>query len=231
MTRQGAWHDDYWLLLMQLYLLPPTGVKPLYSRPMVRLSLELHIPPHALRSRMQQLARVETPRIERLWHTYSDDPKRLARAARLLRSMNGFGAAEQFYEGVEVQETFEKDFRPIAKPGSGNRQRGNDGPAPLEERMTPAMLAIILNLYFQLTPSTMVTTTPEIQSLARMLRLTAKEVVQVMDIYQTCDPYLRRDEMVISPLLLPCQQMWQRFGNHEPTELQAFAEELQEYFK
>lgn len=231
MTRQGVWHDDYWLLLMQLYLLKPVGVKPLYSRPMVNLSLELHIAPHALRSRMQQLTRLDIPRIERLWRTYSDDTKRLARAVRLLRSMNGFGAADQFYEGVEVQETFEKDFRPIVKAGSANGQTGTTGKQPLEERLTPAMLAMILNLYFHLTPSTMISNTPEVQSLARLLRLSASEVVMVLDIFQTCDPYLRRDEMVISPLLLPCQQMWQRFGNHELSELQAFASELQEYFK
>ena len=190
---------------MQLYLLKPVGVKPLYSRPMVNLSLELHIAPHALQSRMQQLTRLDIPRIERLWRTYSDDPKRLARAVRLLRSMNGFGAADQFYEGVEVQETFEKDFRPIVKAGSTNGQTGTTGKQPLEERLTPAMLAMILNLYFQLTPSTMISSTPEVQSLARLLRLSASEVVMVLDIFQTCDPYLRRDEMVISPLLLPCQ--------------------------
>jgi len=77
----------------------------------------------------------------------------------------------------------------------------------------------------------MISSTPEVQSLARLLRLSASEVVMVLDIFQTCDPYLRRDEMVISPLLLPCQQMWQRFGNYELSELQAFASELQEYFK
>lgn len=230
MIRKGVWQDDYWLLLMQLYLLKPTGVKPLYSKPMVDLSLELHIAPHALRARMLQLARLETPRIERLWHTYCNDTKRLARAVKLLRSMNGFGAAEQFYQGVEVQETFEKDFRPLADASDGSTRAGTAEKA-LEERLTPAMLAIILNLYFQLTPPTMTSATPEVQSLARLLRIKATDVVLVLDIFQACDPYLRRDEMVVSPLLLPCQQMWQRFGNNDPTELQTFAEELQEYFK
>ncbi|MBO7139505.1 MAG: hypothetical protein J6W19_02865 [Prevotella sp.] len=222
------WHDDYWLLLMQLYLRKPTGVKPLYSRMLVDLSLELHISPQVLRARMQQLARLETPRIERLWKTYSNDPQRLKRAVRLLRNMRGFGDASQFYDGVEVQETFEKDFRPVVpSPASGKPTKD----MPIEQRTTPAMLAMILNLYFQLTPSTMVSSTPEVKSLARLLDMKASEVVQVMDIYQTCDPYLSRNEMVISPLLLPCQQMWQRFGNHEPTELQTFAAELKEYFK
>lgn len=223
MARNGEWNDDYWLLLMQAYLTKPVGVKPLYSRQMVELSLELHVAPHALQARMMQLARLDTPRIERMWQKYSNDPKLLARAARLLRSMNGFGAAEQFYEGVEVQETFEKDFRPVADMQRGDNAKKRD--------ITPAMLILILNLYFQLTPSTMVKDTPEVKGLAKLLDMEAGEVVQVMDIFQTCDPYLNHDEMVISPLLLPCQQVWQRFGNHEPTELQAYAEQLENYFR
>lgn len=214
MARHGEWRDEYWLMLMHIYLSKPVGVKPLYNRMMVDLSLELHITPQALQARMQQLARLQTPRIERLWKTYSKDKKRLERAVRLLRSMNGFGAADQFYDGVEVLETFEKEFRPI------------EGTA-----VTPAMLALILNLYFQLTPATMVSETPEVKELAKLMKTDANEVVKVMDIYQTCDPYLNRSEMIISPLLLPCQQMWQRFGNHETEELQAYAEQIGEYFK
>lgn len=214
MARHGEWRDEYWLMLMHIYLSKPVGMKPLYNRMMVELSIELHIPPQALQARVKQLATLQTPRIERLWRTYSKDKKRLARAVRLLRSMNGFGAAEQFYEGVEVQETFEKEFRQIEGT-----------------QITPAMLALILNLYFKLTPATMVSETPEVKELAKLMNTEAREVVKVMDIYQTCDPYLNRKEIVISPLMLPCQQMWQRFGNHEPEELQEYAEKLSEYFK
>ncbi len=214
MTSNGVWHDNYWLLLMQLYLRKPVGIKHPFSRQVVELGMELHIAPQVLVARMQQLARLQTPRIERLWNTYRKDPKRLERAVKLLRSMNGFGAADQFYEGVEVQETFEKDFRPVE-----------------QTNITPAMLILILNLYFQLTPSIMVSSTPEVKDMARLLNVNVADVVQVLDIFQTCDPYLNRDEMIISPLLLPCQKVWQRFGNHEPTELQAYAEQLQEYFK
>ena len=46
MAKKAVWHDDYWLLLMQAYLQRPVGVKPLYSRKMVELSLELHIATH-----------------------------------------------------------------------------------------------------------------------------------------------------------------------------------------
>lgn len=215
MARNVVWHDDYWLLLMQLYLRKPVGVKPLYSREMVNLSMELHIAPQVLQSRMQQIARLDTPRIERIWQTYSNNPRRLARAVRLLREMKGFGAAGEFYEGVEVQETFERDFRPLAD----------------DERFTPAMLILILDLYFQLTPSTMVSATPEVGALARLLGLKAVDVVQVLDVYQICDPYLERNEVTLSPLLLPCQQIWQRMSDKEPQQLNELANELKAYFK
>lgn len=215
MTKNAVWNDDYWLLLMQLYLRKPVGIKPLYARDMVELSLELHIAPEALQSRMQQIARLETPRIERIWQTYADNPRRLSRAVRLLREMKGFGAAGNFYDGVEVQETFEKDFRPLAE----------------DERIRPMMLIIILNLYFQLTPLTMVAATPEVQELARLFKLKADDVALVLDIYQHMDPYLNREDVVLSPLLLPCQQIWQRYSNMEPNQLNAYAEELKAFFK
>ena len=39
MAKNSKWQDDYWLLLMQVYLRRPVGVKPLYSRDMVALSM------------------------------------------------------------------------------------------------------------------------------------------------------------------------------------------------
>ncbi|MBQ8463863.1 MAG: hypothetical protein IJ544_07100 [Prevotella sp.] len=215
MSKNAVWQDDYWLLLLQLYLRKPVGVKPLYSHDMVELSLELHIAPQALQSRMQQIARLETPRLERIWQTYSTNPRRLSRAVSLLRGMKGFGAAADFYSGVEVQETFEKDFRPLAE----------------DERFTPVMLILILNLYFQLTPATMVGETPEVQQLARLLKVKPGDVALVMDIFQRFDPYLKREEVIVTPLLLPCQQVWQRFGHMEPNVLDAYARELAEFFR
>ena len=215
MAKRTIWHDDYWLLLMQAYLRRPVGVKPRYSRMMVDLSMELHIPPQVLESRMQQIARLDTPRIERFWNTYSANPRRLSRAVRLLREMKGFGAADEFYEGVEIQESFERDFRPRAE----------------DERFTPTMLILILNLYFQLTPSTMVADTPEVGELARLIGVKAKDVVEVLDVFQICDPYLERNEVTFSPLLMPCQQIWQRMSDKEPQQLHALAEELKEYYR
>lgn len=214
MAKTTVWHDDYWLLLMQIYLRRPVGVKPLYSRVMMNLSMELHIAPQALQGRMKQIARLDTPRIERIWQTYSKNPRRLERAVSLLRGMKGFGAADEFYEGVEVQETFERDFRPL----------------PEDERFTPVMLILILDLYFQLTPQTMVVQTPEVGQLARLTGLTAQDVVEVLDVYQICDPYLERSEVTLSPLLMPCQQVWQRMADKEPQDIHALAEELKEYF-
>ncbi len=215
MAKNSAWQDDYWLLLLQLYLKRPVGVKPLYSRDMVGLCLELHIAPQALQARMQQIDRLETPRIERIWQTYSKSPSRLARAVQLLREMKGFGAASNFYDGVEVQETFERDFRPLSE----------------DERLTPVALTLMLDLYFQLTPQTMVRETPEVQQTARLLRLKTDDVVEVLDVFQHCDPYLNRRDVTFSPLLLPCQQVWLRYGNQDPALLHAQAEEMKEFFR
>ena len=215
MAKNTVWQDDYWLLLMQIYLHKPVGMKPLYSREMIDLSVELHIAPQILRSRMQQIATLETPRIERIWRTYADNPRKLARAVKLLREMKGFGSAGDFFQGVEVQETFEKDFRPLAE----------------DERFTPVMLILILDLYFCLSTITMVEETPEVQELAKLLKLKSSDIVMVLDVFQTCDPYLNREASVDSALLLPCQQIWQRYGNMEPHVLAAYAEELKEYFR
>ena len=96
--------------------------------------------------------------------------------------------------------------------------------------MTPVMLILILDLYFHLTPITMVSETPEVQELARLIRLKADEVAEVLDVYQHCDPYLNRRDLLVSPLLLPCSQVWQRFGNSDIEELASFANQLKEYF-
>ena len=215
MARNVKWSDDYWLLLMQIYLQKPVGIKPMYSRKMVNLSLELHIAPNVLFARMCQIANLETPRIEHIWETYGNNPRKLSRAVKLWREMRGYGTANAFFEGVEVNETFERDFRPIAGKGS----------------MTPVMLILILDLYFRLTPATMVIETPEIQELARLIKVTPLEVVDAMDVFQHCDPYLNRKDVTFSPLLLPCTEIWRRFGNANTEELASYAAQLKEYFK
>ena len=215
MAKNSKWQDDYWLLLMQIYLQKPVGMKPMYSRKMVDLSMELHIAPDILFNKMCQIANLETPRIEHIWETYGNNPRKLSRAVSLLREMRGFNNAVEFYDGVETNESFEKDFRPIAD----------------DEMLTPVMLILILDEYFRLTPITMVAETPEVQQLARLLKLKPQKVVEVLEVFQHCDPYLNRKDVVISPLLLPCQLVWRRFGNAMTEDLASYATQLKEYFR
>ena len=215
MAKDQKWQDDYWLLLMQLYLKKPVGMKNMYSKAMVDLGMELHVAPQILFNKMCEIANLQTPRIERIWQEYGKNPRRLSRAVSLLRQMKGFGNDNEFYQGVDVQETFERDFRPV-----------NDTTS-----VTPVMLILILDLYFRLTPITMVPETPEIQELGRLMKIPAKEVAGIMDIYQHCDPYLNRKEVVSSSLFSACQEIWQRYGNMDTEELASYAQQLKMYFK
>lgn len=215
MAKNSKWQDDYWLLLMQIYLRRPVGVKPVYNREMVALALELHVHPQVLATKMQQIATLDTPRIERIWQTYSDNPRKLARAVRLFREMKGFGNANEFYDGVETNETWEKDWQPLAE----------------NERITPVALTLVLDLYFRLTPGTMVKETPEVQELARLVKLGIDEVVDLLEAFQHCDPYLNRRDVLFNSLMLPCQSIWQRYGNNSTETLAALAEQLKEYYR
>lgn len=214
-AKHPLWNEEYWPLLLQLYLEKPVGVKPLYSRGVVDLSLELHIPPTWLHTQMFSL-RMMTPRIKRLWERYNGHPQRLARDTQKIRRMRSFGNADSFFEGVEINQSFEKDWLPLEADPS----------------LSPVKLIIILDLYFQLTPLTMVAETPEVVALAALLHIGADLVAQVMSIFMVCDPYLNRaDTFVISPLLDACSDVWARYGNGNPDELYHLATELKEYFK
>ena len=214
MAKDQKWQDDYWLLLMQLYLKKPVGINQMYSKAMVNLSMELHVAPQVLFNKMCEIANLQTPRIERIWQEYGKNPRRLSRAVSLLRQMKGFGNDNEFYQGVDIQETFERDFRPV-----------NDATS-----VTPVMLILILDLYFRLTPITMVPETPEIQELGRLMKIPAREVADIMDIYQHCDPYLNRKEVIFSSLFPACQEIWQRYGNMDTEELSSYAQQLKAYF-
>ena len=202
-------------VLMQLYLKKPVGIKPIYSKAMIELCIELHIAPQVLFNKMCEIANLQTPRIERIWQEYGKNPRRLSRAVSLLRKMKGFGNDDEFYEGVDIQETFERDFRPVSEDTS----------------ITPMMLILVLDLYFRLTPITMVPETPEIQELGRLMKIPAREVADIMDIYQHCDPYLNRKEVVFSPLFPACQDIWQRYGNMDTEQLASYAQQLKAYFR
>ncbi|WP_277070485.1 hypothetical protein [Prevotella corporis] len=215
MATHPLWSDEYWLMLLQLYQHKPAGVKPLYSRQLVKLSLELHIPPQNLYEQQFVLRQRNMPVMRLIWETYGDNQRKLNRDVRKLRALKGFGQPKEFYEGVEVKETFEKDFMPL----------------PQNERLKPVMLIMILDLYFRLTPITMVTETPEVKEMAKTLKLAPATVVEILDVFQFCDPYLNRDDLMISPLLLPCQEIWTRYGNDNPNKLSSLAAQLHEYFR
>lgn len=215
MATHPLWSDEYWLLLLQLYQQKPAGVKPLYSHQLVKLSLELHIPPQNLYEQQFVLRQRNMPVMRLIWETYADNQRKLNRDVRKLRALKGFGQPKEFYEGVEVKETFEKDFMPL----------------PQNERLKPVMLIMILDLYFRLTPITMVTETPEVKEMAKTLKLAPTTVVEILDVFQFCDPYLNRDDLMISPLLLPCQEIWIRYGNDNPNKLSSLAAQLHEYFR
>lgn len=214
MAKHPLWKDEFWLLLLQLYQKKPMGVKPVYSKGMVDLSLKLHIAPAYLHEQMFKL-RMVTPHIKRLWDKYGDNPSKLAHDITLLKKMDGYGNASQFYEGVEVKESFEHDWEPI----------------PAEPSLTPVKLTIILDLYFQLTPITMVPETPEIIDLAKLIKTTPQIIVEAMNVFQICDPYLNRNDAVISKLVDACSDIWQRYGNGNPDKLYKLANDLKEYFK
>jgi hypothetical protein len=214
MARNQQWQDDYWLPLMQLYLKKPVGVKPVYCKAMVDFAMEIHIAPQILFNKMCEIANLETPRIEHIWQEYGKNPRRLKRAVTLWHQMRGFGN-EHFFEGVDVQETFERDFRPVST----------------DSRITPVMLVLILDQYFRLTPITMVAETPEIRQLASLIKLPVQNIVNIMELFQHCDPYLRRKDTPDSPLMNACQEIWQRYGNNDTEMLASYARQLKEYFK
>lgn len=215
MTTHPLWRDEYWLLLLKLYLKSPTGLKPLYSRDLVDLSLELHIPPTTLYNQMFKLRDRESPVLNLLWEAYGNNPRKLNRDVKKLRAMKGFGHPADFYDGVEVKESFETDFQPL----------------PSNPELKPVTLVMVLDLYFRLTPITMVPETPEVKELARLVDVSAETVTEVMDVFQFCDPYLNRDDLMISPLLPYCQDIWNRYGNDNPEKLSALAAQLREFFK
>lgn len=211
----NKWSDDYWLLLAQLFLRKPVGLKPAYSRHMVELALELHIAPETLASRMHLMATMPTPRIERMLNTYRDNPARLSRVVKRLRAMKGFNNATEFYDGVETNETFERLFKPVAN----------------DTELTPMMLTLVLQLYFRLTPITMVAETPEVVQLAKLLKQRPQAVADALTVYQHCDPYLNRKDTIASPLSSACKELWNKYANANPKALDNDVEKYMEYYR
>ena len=136
------WTDHCWVLLMQLYMHKPTGTKALYSRRMVELSLELHIPPQILYAQQLLLRRRETPFLQRLWNRYAHNPHQLS----------------------------------------------------------------------------------------RQLQLKPCVIVEVLRLFQSCDPWLHRQSPAATPLATACRQVWQDHGNGNPEHLSALAAQLMAFW-
>ena len=144
MATHPLWNDDYWLLVLQLYLKRPTGVKAVYAREAVDLAVELHLPPPFIHQQLQEMDRRDRLVLQLVWNTYAQKPRRLAKDIARLRKKKGFGCEQAFYEGVEVRNTFENFFLPLTE----------------DHELKPVMLVLILDLYFRLVPHTMVVDTP-----------------------------------------------------------------------
>ncbi len=82
-------------------------------------------------------------------------------------------------QGVEVKESFEKDWEPLEA----------------EPSLTPVKLIIILDLYFQLTPITMVPETPEIIDLAKLIRTSPKVIAEVMSVFHVSATLISTEKM------------------------------------
>lgn len=225
MANHVSWSEDYWLPLIQLYLKKPEGVKPMYSRSLVDLALHLHITPKYLYNKMFQLRQRATPMIRQLWDTYGTNPHKLAHGVRLLKKMDGFGNADAFYDGVETNATWEKDFLPA------------DGWDLLPEQekkgskeLKPVSLILILDLYFRLSPNTMTPSTPEIIHLGKLIKVQPALIVTIMRLFLGLDPCLSQPQETTHPLYPVCHEMWKRYGNQEPEVLAALAAQLKEYF-
>ncbi len=208
------WNDEYWPLLLQAYNKKPAGVKHIYSRAMIELALTLHIPPQELQRRMVELEKQSTPFMKQICAEYKN-PNKLKKAVKALREKEGYGTAGRYFDDIETRESWELDFRPLEA----------------DKQLMPVHLIIILDLYFYLTPTTMVTETDEVQEMARLLRIPVRKIVQILDVYKFCDPYLNNSDIMIDPLLFPCKEVWNRFGNDNADKLNTLAVQLQEYFR
>ena len=219
------WNDQYWPLIIKLYLAKPMGMKAMYSKGVVDLSIELHIPPFYIYERLEEVERNQRPLIQHLRTLYEGNARRLSRDVKQLRQMAGFGTGGLFFDDVCIDNDFERDYCPVAD----------------DTAMTPAMLTLILNLYFQLIPDTMKATTPEVQLLAKRLHVTPDEVevLKLCLAEDPCIPEHRRERLlgsssVADPLPSLSQavnKLWHRYGNGDAIMVEEAAERFDHYFE
>ena len=199
----------------------PVGIKAMYSRKTVALALELHIHPSILYKKMFMIRQPQTPTLRHLTESLCNNTRKLRKTCRQLRDIINMGKGSTFYDDVETNETFELDFRPVNAPTAQIMRR------PL---FTPAMLIIILDLYFRLIPSTMTIETPDVRDVADLLDIDPGNVVDILEIYQYCDPFMQHTDTLMDPMLPPCHKIWERYSEKDPTLLSSTAKQLREYF-
>lgn len=214
------WNDDFWPLVIQIYLKKPLGIKPLYCRDMVNLALELHIPPQVIHRKMSYLRKSPTPTLRRKMDIYSKKPQWLKKACRNIRQQQGLGSGGALYDNVETRETFELDFRPVNAATAMMMGR------PL---FTPVMLIMLLDLYFRLMPATMVRETPEVRETAELLDISPKDVVDILEVFQYCDPFIETTDSLMDPMLPPCHRIWERYAD-DIEKLSVKAQQLKYYW-
>ena len=217
MIDSPSWNDEYLLFLMQLYLESPVGLKPLYSRSLVNLSLDLHIEPQILLRKMQEFLenKDKTPSLKFLWDTYSDDAQKLDEAVSRIRKMRGFGKPDKFYKDVQTVSPFETMFLPI---------KGY-------KKISPVMLVMVLYVYPTILPTAMEESTPEIAELSRLLGIRPKHVLKIMTTFLMCDPIMNRPKDEDDELYKACLEVWREYANDTPEKLKKQVEELKDYFK
>ena len=90
------WQDDYWLLLLQLYLKAPQGVKPLYSRALIDVALRTHLKPQYIYRKLFRLRRIDTPLLQELWNRYAEKPARLKAVVKKRTYVSGSDREERY---------------------------------------------------------------------------------------------------------------------------------------
>lgn len=212
------WTNDLWPLVIKAYLSAPTGPKSNCSRPVVDLAMQLHMKPADIVDRLKTVDAHKNPMVERLLVHYQAHPKKLKRDAERLAAMSGFGNSGAFYDGVDTAEAgFERFYRPI------------DGTS-----FTPAMLTILLNLYFRLVPATMVATTPEVIDMAHRTQLTVDQVLEVLHTFLYVDPCAksRTDDALaeFAPITRLCRETWRTHDDGNPMLVAEEAEKFLQYY-
>lgn len=216
------WNEEHWPLVLQLYKRKPEGMKSMYARQTVRLALELHVRPEEIYERLFDVRNPRRPFLRHLRHIMDIQPRRLQRLCRALRQMDGMGKPSVFFEDVPLNETWEKDWRPV------NAKTAQLTGRPL---FTPVMLTIILDLYFRLVPATMQAETPEVRETAQLMDISAEDVADVLTVFQYCDPELPHDSSLFDPLLPACTEVWQRYAAGSAAKLSNRALQLRAYWE